>query len=56
MTKDKARIDGFCDHCAAFVWGKQLCEVLAVDKTVCQLDSATRERWMVDYGLKSDES
>lgn len=51
MTKTQALADGFCQHCAA-LWGvRQLCGVLAIEKTLCQLDIETQQRWIIEHHL-----
>ncbi len=52
MTRDQAKKCGFCEHCAAYFCGRQLCAVLATDNELCQLDIVTQQRWIREHRLK----
>jgi hypothetical protein len=52
VTRSEAEQQGYCEHCAAYVNGIQLCGHLALngDKNLCKLPADVRERWRREFG------
>ena len=59
MTKDQAKILGYCNHCAAFYTNVAHCGPGITDvkeKCLCLLPSSVVARWKKDYGIEHDKS
>ena len=58
MTKDQAKILGYCNHCAAFYAGVTQCGPGIIDpqtKCLCRLPGLVVARWKKEYGVEHEK-